>query len=217
MDKLIPLLEEHVPLKGPRKKVRNRLERNRKLLWRKLGKIQKKIEVISSVSKLSKLIQDKWKLEAQLKSEYSTLNFKEEEAAVLGIKKNPKSFFSFAKTRQKTRARIGPFIDQATGSPNPDPDFAASVLSEQYKSVFVQPRQGWLVRNVQDFFSVDNGDVPEISDIDFNENDIVIACHELKSSSAAGADGVPASLLKTCRKELRKPLYFLWKASLKQG
>ena len=91
------------------------------------------------------------------------------------------------------------------------------MLSEQYKSVFVQPRQGWLVRNVQDFFSVDNGDVPEISDIDFNENDIEIACHELKSSSAAGADGVPASLLKTCRKELRKPLYFLWKASLKQG
>ena len=44
-----------------------------------------------------------------------------------------------------------------------------------------------------------------------------IACSELSSSSAAGADGVPASLLKFCRKELRKPLSLLWRASLDQG
>ena len=42
-------------------------------------------------------------------------------------------------------------------------------------------------------------------------------CSELSSSSAAGADAVPASLLKVCRKELKKPLYILWKSSLQQG
>ena len=40
---------------------------------------------------------------------------------------------------------------------------------------------------------------------------------ELSSASAAGADGVPASLLKTCRKELKQPLYILWRASLDHG
>ena len=36
------------------------------------------------------------------------------------------------------RAKIGPFIDQSSGKPNPDPDFAAAELAKQYSSVFVE-------------------------------------------------------------------------------
>ena len=43
------------------------------------------------------------------------------------------------------------------------------------------------------------------------------ACGELKANSAAGADGVPAALLKNCRKELKRPLYILWRSSLDSG
>ena len=171
MEVLLPLLEELVPLKGPKRRFRSRLVRNRKLLWRKLCKIQRKIQVTSSPSKLSQLIQDKWELELELRSEYSTLNDKEEEAALQNMKENPKSFFTFAKSRQKTKARIGPFIDPATGSPNPDPDFAASVLSDQYQSVFVQPRPEWLIDNAEEFFTNDVHDGPSISDIEFTESD----------------------------------------------
>ena len=39
----------------------------------------------------------------------------------------------------------------------------------------------------------------------------------MSSASSAGADGVPASLLKTCRKEMKRPLYILWRASLDHG
>ena len=42
------------------------------------------------------------------------------------IKDNPKAFFSFAKSRQKTKARIGPFLDPISGKPNSNPEFAAS-------------------------------------------------------------------------------------------
>ena len=217
MDKVIPILEILVPLKCPRKKTRSRIARQRKLLWRRLGKIQKKIESSSSVTRLSKLLQDKWDLEMQLKSEYTSLNAKKENDAILNLKENPKSFFSFARSRQKTRARIGPFIDSSSGKPNPDPDFAASVLSEQYNSVFVQGRPEWHVENAKEFFSQSCADVPSLSEIKFSEMDIEMACHDLNPSSAAGADGVPASLLKTCRKELKKPLFILWQASLQQG
>ena len=72
---------------------------------------------------------------------------------VLNIKKNPKAFFSFARSRQKTRSRIGPFLDSATGPTTPDPDFAAGVLSDRYKSVFVQPRSEWKVDNPSEFFA----------------------------------------------------------------
>ena len=47
--------------------------------------------------------------------------------------------------------------------------------------------------------------------------DIEKACSELKGTAAAGPDGVPALLLKTCRKQLIKPIYFLWRSSLDSG
>ena len=134
------------------------------------------------------------------------------------MKTNPKAFFSFSKSRQKTKAKIGPFIDQTTNQPNPDPDFAAAESGRQYSSVFVEPRPEWVVNNVREFFGHDiEGDDQSLIDIMFTEEDIEAACAELKASSAAGADGIPASLLRTCRKELRRPLYLLWRASLDQG
>ena len=56
-----------------------------------------------------------------------------------------------------------------------------------------------------------------LSDINFSEDDIVKACGELKTSSAAGADGVPAALLKNCRQELKHPLFLFWRSSLDSG
>ena len=135
----------------------------------------------------------------------------EEDKAVLNIKSNPKAFFSFAKSRQKTRSKIGPFVDPSTGAPNPHPEFAASELSKQYSSVFVPPRDEWKVKDPKHFFeSVE--DESSLADVSFSEKDIVQACAELKAGSAAGADGVPASLLMLCRKELAKPLFILWRS-----
>ena len=57
---------------------------------------------------------------------------------------------------------------------------------------------------------------PILQDISFNELDIEMACKELKNSSSPGPDGVPAELLKSACKELRRPLYLLWRASLNQ-
>ena len=90
--------------------------------------------------------------------DYSAVNKQEEDHAVFNMKTKPKSFFSFSKSRQKTRARIGPFIDSTSGKPNPDPDFAAAELAKQYSSVFVEPRPEWSVNDVKDFFCIDGQD-----------------------------------------------------------
>ena len=103
--------------------------------------------------------------------------------------------------------------------PNPHPDFPASEQSKQYSSVFVPPRDEWRVNDRKDFFDFSDSveDDSSLADISFTEKDILQACAELKSGSAAGADGVPANLLKLCRKELAKPLFILWRSSLDQG
>ena len=216
LEELIPLLERHVPQRKPKRKNCQRMDRRRRILWRRLAKIRGRIKSASSIHKLTKLLQDKQDLEQQLYDDYAATNLMEENQAISNIKSNPKAFFSFAKSRQKTHARIGPFLDPNTGQPNPQPEFAASVLSTQYSSVFVQPREEWKVRNPKEFYGSPVDDSC-LSDIAFSEKDIQVACSELKASSAAGADGVPASLLKICNKELSKPLFILWRASLDQG
>ena len=73
------------------------------------------------------------------------------------------------------------------------------------------------MEDVKEFFDIGQGTGPYLTDIEFSEKNIETACSELKASSAAGADGVPACLLKFCRKELSKPLHILWRASLDKG
>ena len=217
MEELVPLLERHVPAKLTKKKSRNKIDRQRKLCWRRLGKVKDRIKTATSIQKLTKLLQDKSILEQQLLEDYAAVNCQEEDKAVFSMKSNPKAFFSFSKSRQNTRAKIGPFIDQSSGQPNPDPDFAAEELGRQYSSVFVKPRPEWVVKDAKEFFDNDAADDPSLTDISFSEKDIAAACAELKASSAAGADGIPASLLKSCKNELSKPLHILWRASLDAG
>ena len=54
MEKILPLLEELVPIKNPKKKIKNKVDRKRKLTWRKISKLQNKIHSASSASKLAK-------------------------------------------------------------------------------------------------------------------------------------------------------------------
>ena len=80
-------------------------------------------------------------------------------------------------------------MDSLTGQPNSDPDFAASKLSDQYKSVFVKPRPEWVVNDAKEFFA-EGGATHALTDIQFSIYDIELACSELKASSAGGADGI---------------------------
>ena len=138
IDEILPILKRHVPVKQSKKKVRNRVDRRRKLCWRRLAKLKQRLKTASSIQKLSKLLQDKSELEQELLEDYTAVNRQEEDKAIFNLKTNPKASFSFSKSRQKTKAKIGPFIDQTIYLPNPDPDFAATELGRQYSSVFVE-------------------------------------------------------------------------------
>ena len=59
IETIVPLLEKFVPERASRGgKKRSNIDRRRKLMWRRLGTIMKRIRATSSVSKLSRLIQD---------------------------------------------------------------------------------------------------------------------------------------------------------------
>ena len=215
-DKVLSILVKLVPVRKRGKVRRHRMCRQRRTLWRRLSKIKEKIRSAENIQKLTRLIQERWELEKQLSEDYVATNNMEEDKAVFNMKSNPRSFFSFAKSRQKTKTRVGPFIDPATGKSNTSPEFASETLRQQYDSVFNPPRPEWVVTDVENHFQTVD-DPAALQDIVFTEEDIEKACAELKSQSAGGADGVPAVLLKTCRKQLAKPLHYIWRSSLDHG
>ena len=75
--------------------------------------------------------QKRHKLEHELKVMYSTMNIQHEDKVNKGMKKNPKTFFSTARARQKTKTKVGPFLDPDSGILNLDPKFTTKVLSDQ--------------------------------------------------------------------------------------
>ena len=141
MDELLPLLERHVQLKSFCKKSKQTVDRRRTLLWKRLYKVKTKLKSATSIQKLTKLLQDRQELQEQLYQDYSAMSSLEEDQAVLNMKSNPKAFYSFAKSRQKTKSKDGLLLDPTTGTPSPYPTYAASELSRQYSSVFVPPRE----------------------------------------------------------------------------
>ena len=215
-ENVLKVLEKLVPKKKKKIKNKSKMHCMRRLLWKRHAKASRNFKSSTSIQNVTENLQKMWQLESQLKSDYNATNSMEENEAVLHMKSNPKVFFSFTRSRQNVKAKVGPFLDPASGNPNPSPDFAAEALRRQYDSVFALPRSAWSVSNFKEHFKEVGGD-DELSNFNFSQKDIEEACSELRSTAAPGPDGVPAQLLKSCKSELSRPLYILWRSSLDSG
>ena len=215
LEKILDIVEECVPLKVPQKRKQN-IPPERRKLWSRHSKLTKKLVNEKSAIKLAAIIKEKNLIEEQLTNDFKTRGEVEEKRACENISLNPKFFFSFAKKRQRTKGSVGPFIDPSTGAINPNLSFTAETMNTQYKSVFSVPKPEKIVKDAPLFYSSSSS--PTILDnIDFNKEDIESACKDLSPRSAAGNDGVPAALLKSCRSSVSLPLFLLWKNSFDSG
>jgi len=73
------------------------------------------------------------------------------------------------------------------------------------------------VTDPKEFFHEVDPTKPSFTDLNFSAKDIEKALSKLKASSAAGPDGLSASLLKNCRSTLSLPIYNIWRESLNTG
>ena len=140
----------------------------------------------------------------------------DENTATEQIKKNSKAFYAFARSRQRAKAKVGPFKD-STGTINPDPTYTVEALKKQYSSVFSTPKLDKVVENPAEFFNSSSAEHPHLKNIVFSAKDIEEAIGELSSDSAAGPDGVPARMFKECKSLISHPLCLLWRKSLDEG
>ena len=86
-EKVLNILEDKLPNKKARQSGgHSKLHRMRKLLWRRLAKVECKLKCASTMHKKAKLLQQKWDLEKQLADDYLAVNTTKENEAVLRIK-----------------------------------------------------------------------------------------------------------------------------------
>jgi len=134
---------------------------------------------------------------------------KQERKAISEIKNNPAAFYKYADSYCKTKSKIGSLrLGDIFVS---DSKRMAQILSNQYESVFSQPK----IDNTDLLLPV--YDIPPLTNVEISENAIKEAISSMKMDSAPGPDGIPATIYKIFATELAKPLAKIYKFSLVQG
>ncbi len=98
-----------------------------------------------------------------------------------------------------------------------DPQDMCELLQKQYLKVFSTPARSNIIPDVRTFFTTNNNTTTSLDDITITPADVIAAIKDISSSSAAGPDGIPSVLLKTCANELAEPLAIFYQKSFEEG
>ena len=201
----------------------SRIPRTRVALLRKKKRLNARINCIKYRSsgpspprnnvKLRKLNDERAAVEMLLKADIKQQRAREELIALSKIKTNPKAFYTFAKRFKSPVASVGPLLD-SDDKLQSDPAKMGNILQEQYASAFSDPDKA----NLAEVRTSKVVEEPHsITDIDFNEQDILDAIKAMNRLSAVGPDKFPVLILKECGPVLAPVITKLWKASLDSG
>ena len=162
-----------------------------------------KLRKMSSTKSITQLI----KIEQAICDSHLKEKLNEESIAVAKIKSDPKFFFRYAKKNSICKSDIGPIKNPHTQLLVNERLEICSLLLDQFNSVFTSPITNMIVNDPVSFFSCQSLNPDKcLTDIEITEQIIIYSIQELSSTSAAGPDGVPPSLLLKCAAELSQPL-----------
>ena len=199
--------------KNPPGKANCIIPRDRRILFRQRKRKQKILKSLRpNTIRAMRLSTEILEIEQKLKMSLEAENREEERRAIENIKTNSKYFFSYARKHQKVKSGIGPL--KVNDKLITSPEEISECLSTQYASVYTNPDPDQKIHDPITFFDLGNGSSPSLLDINFTEEMIEKAIDSLKPNSAAGPDHIAALLLKSCKKELKKPIFILWRQSL---
>ena len=203
----------HVPKKRVvRVKNRTKIPRERRVLMRRRRKVAKQLAKFPSKTVKSRLVNELTNIEMNLQDSYARSLSNQEQKALEAIRTNPKYFFSYVKKFSKSRPSIGPLLNAHKQYVSESAEMA-ELLSNQYSSVFSQPRE-----SLVDPMTIFNSDDPsKLIDIEITPADFIEAINELAPNAAPGPDCFPALLLKQCKEQLASPLARIWQECLNNG
>ncbi|MEL7196428.1 MAG: reverse transcriptase domain-containing protein [Bacteroidota bacterium] len=199
--------------KNKRGQTKNKIPRDRRILFRQRKRKKSSLKTVKANSQKAQRIHTEiTRIERDIMSSLHNEHMQEEEKAIENIKENSKYFFTYARKRRNAKRDIGPL--KVDGNLLVAPEQICEALSAQYSSAYSPRDPNNIIDDPTSFFNLDRPDLPSLQDIEFSEDKIEEEIGTLRNNSAAGPDRFPALILKKCKKELKKPLYILWRSSL---
>jgi hypothetical protein len=136
-----------------------------------------------------------------------------EEKLATKIIENPKLFYSYVRSKSKTKVRVGPLLDDV-GSLVDDNKGMSMILNKYFSSVFTKENMNTVPEASE---KVRFGKEVGISDIKVTEEKVEKAMRILKANKAGGVDDLDSSFIKQSMEGLVKPLKILYEKSMKEG
>jgi len=133
-----------------------------------------------------------------------------EKSIVTNIKQNPKSFWKYANSRLKTKAKIQD-IHEPNGNKITSNSLKAYAFGEFFSSVFISEDTTSLPS-----FTLTNSP-PDISDIDISPQSVLEKLKSLKVDKSPGPDGWPPAVLRELSDVICVPLAIIYRKSLQSG
>ena len=190
----------------------NTIPRERKILMRRRTRLQRQRLGASKLRdcSLERKIQS---LNERLRQSIDSELIEQELRAIERVKENPKFFFSYARARGTSNAKVGPLSvggELVCGS-----EGIANTLQSHYVESYSNPR----FKDPQVALAMWTGPDSHtvLSEIDITESSMREAIGRLSEKAAPGPDGIPAILLKRCASALLSPLLTLWRTSMEVG
>nr|XP_053652552.1 uncharacterized protein LOC128702351 [Cherax quadricarinatus] len=206
-----------IPLR--KRRSRCKIERDRRSLYRRRKRITERLkEVNISEMRRETLVREIASIELKLKESYRSQESREELKAINEIERNPKYFFSYAKSKSRTMSSIGPLLKQ-DGSYTDDSKEMSELLKSQYDSVFSKPLTRLRVEDQNEFFMREPQNLvnTSLSDVILTPNDFEQAINDMPMHSAPGPDSWNSVFIKNCKKPLSRAFSILWRGSMDTG
>jgi len=179
-------------------------------MMKKRSRILKKILGCRGGQRAARLQQCLEGINLEIIESHNKENKNKEAKAIENIKRNPKYFYAYARSKSKIKTQIGPFENE--GSLVTNPLEKAEILKKQFDSVFEKS-------NHNDYYETAPSTQSEncLENIIISENDIAAKIKELRPTAAPGQDEIPALLLKNCVSSLKAPLCKIFQTTLDSG
>ena len=127
------------------------------------------------------------------------------------VKENPKAFYSYSRSKLKTKETVGPI---AEGDLVVHDDVGvANIINDYFSSIFTIEKLP--IPNPVQIFNGSSGD--RLTDICFTKEDVHKLLKNLKPCKAPGPDKIYPRVLKELASEIAEPLYVIFKESLRQS
>ena len=202
--------------------MRNKIPKRIRALMKKKKKLSSKILSSSSWRKNYKTMVELEEVETEIDEEYKKRRLKEEKKAIGAIKRNPKYFYTYAKTFSKSKGEMAAF-EKENGELTDDPFEKSEILRKQYESVASVPMKEFEVK--EDFFLKDTEaqqtnspeDIIPLVDI-CDSHPFVSECIDMLAAGAApGPDGIPAAMIKGAKTTFATMLSSIMRTTMDSG